>query len=184
MNLINILALSGSLRAASYNTAVIKALQRLTPPHVHITLGDIGGLPLFNPDREGEHIPTLAMLNAQLRKSHGLIIASPEYAHGISGVMKNALDWLVGGVDFPNKPIMLVNTSPRATHAQASLREILRTMSGNVIENACVSVPLLGSELDADGILTNKALCDSLFTGLDQLCHAVNNTADADNLIP
>lgn len=113
-----LLALAGSLRKASYNTAAIQALKRLSPNDVKIVVGSIGDLPLFNPDRENEKIPAIEKLKAQIRESAGLILASPEYAHGISGPMKNALDWLVSGDEFPSKPIMLVNTSPRASHAE------------------------------------------------------------------
>lgn len=170
MERIKILALSGSLRAASYNTAAIKAMQMLAPGYVEITLFPIGDLPLFNPDREGEHIPPLEKLLGILKDSDGLIIASPEYAHGISGPMKNALDWLVSGVEFPYKPIMLINTSPRASHAQVSLKEVLRTMSGIVVENACLSIPLLSSDLDAEGIVASEDMVSMLSAGLNTFC--------------
>ncbi|WP_193166150.1 NADPH-dependent FMN reductase [Microbulbifer hainanensis] len=165
-----ILALSGSLRAASYNTAAIQALKILAPSNIDVAIGSIGDLPLFNPDREGEHIPSLAALTDSLKNSDGLVIASPEYAHGISGPMKNALDWLVSGTEFPYKPIMLINTSPRASHAQASIREVIKTMSGIVVDKACVTIPLLSSDLDAAGIVENKDISDALKLGLNALC--------------
>lgn len=173
MESIKILALSGSLRAASYNTAAIEAVQILAPSNVEVTLSSIGDLPLFNPDREGEHIPSLDKLVHSLRNSDGLIIASPEYAHGISGPMKNALYWLVSGVEFPYKPIMLINTSPRASHAQESLREVLRTMSGIVVEKACISIPLLSSDLDVGGIVESKDISGALMAGLNELCFEI-----------
>lgn len=173
MNTIRLLALSGSLREASYNTAALKALQRIAPAPVEITIGAIGGLPLFNPDREGEDIPALAALSGLLGNSDGLILASPEYAHGISGPLKNALDWLVGGVEFPYKPVMLVNTSPRASHAQAALTEVVSTMSGHVVERACISIPLLSSGLDVGGIVGNKEMVRVLDAGLGAFCTAI-----------
>ena len=173
MENIKILALSGSLRKASYNTAAITALKRLAPVHVEIVIGSIGELPLFNPDREGEHMPVLEELKSSLRQADGLILASPEYAHGISGPMKNALDWLVSGVEFPYKPIMLINTSPRASHAQEALKEVLATMSGDVIEKSCVSIPLLSSKLDADGIVKSIELASILKAGIEEFCNAI-----------
>lgn len=170
MKSIKILALSGSLRAASYNTAAIEALKILASDDVEILIGSIGDLPLFNPDREEESIPSLDKLITFLKHSDGLVIASPEYAHGISGPMKNALDWLVSGEDFPYKPIMLINTSPRASHAQMSLREILKTMSGIVIEKACISLPILSSGLDAKGIVESKEISNLLMAGLNEFC--------------
>jgi len=164
---IRLLALSGSLRKASYNTAAIQALKALAPENVEIAIGEISELPLFNPDREDENIPVLSKLKSGLKASSGLIISSPEYAHGISGPLKNALDWLVSGEEFPNVPIMLINTSPRASHALEALKEVLRTMSGNIINNSYVSIPLLGSNLDTAGVLADRQLSAILRTGLD-----------------
>lgn len=166
MERLKLFALSGSLRKASYNTAAIQALKILAPSYIEIQLGEIGNLPLFNPDREGEKILALEKLKSELKESSGLIIASPEYAHGISAPMKNTLDWLVSGDEFPYIPIMLINTSPRASHALEALKEVLRTMSGNIIESSYVSIPLLGSGLDADGIVANHEMVTALRSGL------------------
>ena len=135
MKKLKILALSGSLRKASYNTALIHALSKLAPEGVEIIpFEGIGNLPLFNPDLETQNITPVTRLCEVLEKSDGLIIASPEYAHGISGVLKNALDWLVAGEEFVNMPVALLNTSPRASHAQKALREVIKTMSGDICE--------------------------------------------------
>ncbi|MGB7225312.1 MAG: NADPH-dependent FMN reductase, partial [Bradyrhizobium sp.] len=118
-----IVAISGSLRAASHNTAVLVAAQRLAPPDVAIELFEgIGRLPFFNSDIEAENLPEeVAVFRQIIGAVDGLLISSPEYARGVSGVMKNALDWLVGSHEFPGKPVALINTSPRATHALAAL---------------------------------------------------------------
>ncbi|MBV1916005.1 MAG: NAD(P)H-dependent oxidoreductase [Pseudomonadales bacterium] len=180
MKRLKLLALSGSLRRASYNTYAIKALKMLAPSHVNITIGKIEELPLFNLDREYDDIPALAELKSELKQSSGLIIASPEYAHGIGGPMKNALDWLVSGDEFPYKPIMLINTSPRASHAQQALIEVLTTMSGNVIEASRVSIPLLSSDLDVDGIVEDPEIANALLIGLDTFCSViVKNQTDS-----
>lgn len=169
-----ILGLSGSLRKQSYNTYALEALSQLAPEGVEVSIFyGIRDLPLFNPDLEGEPVPAVVSLKSALQSASGLIIASPEYAHGISGVMKNALDWLVSGEEFVCMPVMLVNTSPRAFHAQASLREVITTMSGDIIEEACLSIPLLGSKLDAEGILLDKALKSVLESHLQAFCAVI-----------
>jgi len=173
MKKLKLLALSGSLRRASYNTAALEALREITPDNVELVIGNIKNLPLFNPDLEDTHIPALEELKSNLAAASGLIIASPEYAHGISGPMKNALDWLVSGVEFPYKPIMLINTSPRASHALDALKEVLTTMSGIIIDSACISVPLLSSGLNKDGILANPEITNTLRGGLIELCHKI-----------
>ena len=174
MDTIRLLALSGSLRRSSYNSAVIEALKALAPAQVNFQLGDIRHLPLFDPDREEEGIPSVEALKRALGQADGLILASPEYAHGISGPMKNALDWLVSGEAFPGKPVMLINTSPRAHHAQDALREVLRTMSGTIVEPACVAVPLLGSGLDSKGIVEHETISSLLKAALSRFCDAID----------
>src|SRR5690349_13087893 len=110
-----ILALSGSLRAASLNTALLRAAMALAPEGTEIILFDgLRVLPLFNPDLEPVEPAAVTELRAQVRASDGLLIASPEYAHGVTGTMKNALDWLVSGEEFVDKPVALLNASQRA----------------------------------------------------------------------
>ena len=174
MERIKILALSGSLRQASYNTAALKALRELASDDVDIVVyKGLGNLPLFNPDLEGQVILAFDELRSVLAKSHGLIIASPEYAHGISGVLKNTLDWLVSGEEFVYMPVALINTSPRATHAQEALREVIKTMSGSIIEKSCVSIPLLSSNLDANGIVNDQVISALLKSSLFDFCEEI-----------
>ena len=108
-----ILAISDSLRAASVNTEVLRAAGRLAPAGVTIGLFDgIGGLPFFNSDLEGEHLPqAVTGFRAAIGAADGLLISSPEYARGVPGALKNALDWLVGSFEFPHKCVALINSS-------------------------------------------------------------------------
>ena len=137
-----ILAISGSLRRASTNTAALEALARLAPEGVKVLLyRDLASLPPFNPDDDIEDKPKpepVETLRALVDASDALVIAAPEYAHGLPGALKNALDWLVASETFAGKPTALLNTSPRAFHAQASLREILSTMAARLIPEAFV----------------------------------------------
>ncbi len=159
MDNIRILAISGSLRGESYNTALINAVANLAPVGIDVVIFDeMEFIPLFNPDRENENISAVKKLKEELKKSSGLLISSPEYAHGISGVLKNALDWLVSGDEFPDIPVALANTSPRASHAQMALREVISTMSGNIIESATIVAPLLGTDLNVKGIIDHDEI--------------------------
>ncbi|MGZ4957564.1 MAG: NADPH-dependent FMN reductase, partial [Methylobacter sp.] len=137
---VRLLAISGSLRAASLNSALLRAVVALAPSDVCVELyAGLGNLPLFNPDLELTGSPAVAGLYARVLEADGVIIASPEYAHGVTGVMKNALDWMVGSEAFVNKPVALLNASPRATIAQASLKETLTVMSAHVAETASIT---------------------------------------------
>lgn len=170
-----LVAISGSLRAASHNTAVLVAAKRLAPRGVTIELFDgIGRLPFFNSDLEADNLPPeVAAFRRIIGEADGLLISSPEYARGVSGVMKNALDWLVGGHEFPGKPVALINTSPRATYALAALILTLETMSANVVKEAFVTLPLLGTVNDAESIVEALEFAGPLRSGLDRFIQVI-----------
>jgi chromate reductase len=170
-----VLALSGSLRTASTNTAALEALRLLAPVGVEIVVyRDIGALPPFNPDDDDDAPPqTVVSLRSLVGSSDGLLIAAPEYAHGVPGALKNALDWLVASDAFPGKPVALVNTAPRAFHAQSALRETLATMSARLIADAFVALPLTGQVLDAEGIVANPRFAAMLREALGRFIQAV-----------
>lgn len=173
-----ILAISGSLRAASHNTAVLVAAQRLLPTGVAVELFDgIGRLPFFNSDLEtSERLPDeVAAFRQLVGTADGILISSPEYARGVSGVLKNALDWLVGSSEFPGKPVALINTSPRATHALAAVTLTLETMSADVIANASITLPLLGTTNDAASIAATPELAEPLRAALERFIAAIRN---------
>ena len=163
-----ILAISGSLRAASSNGAVLRLAAHIAPAPIRVELFiGLDTLPYFNPDHDRElNDPALPEAVRRLRltiaTADALLISSPEYAHGVSGMMKNALDWLVGGPEMVGKPVALINTSPHATHAIAALTETLRTMSVKLVDDAClaITVPrgLSGDELAADSTVTSSLL--------------------------
>jgi NAD(P)H-dependent FMN reductase len=158
-----LLALSGSLRSKSSNTELLSAAAALAPDDVDVVLYDgIGQVPHFNPDLEDELPPSVVDFRARVAAASGLLISSPEYAHGVPGSFKNALDWLVGGPEFVYKPVALFNTSPRASFAQESLAETIRTMSGRIISEASLSLPLLGQRLDAEGIIARPELASAI----------------------
>jgi len=170
----SILALSGSLRASSSNTAVLEAIAALTPADTSVTLYcGLAGLPAFNPDREDEPIAAVADLRQQLTDADGLLISSPEYAHGVPGSLKNALDWVVGSGELIDKPVGVINASPYSTFAQASLIETLKTMNATVVPEASITVSLRGKGLDANGILEDAAVSAALREAAAALCRAI-----------
>jgi NAD(P)H-dependent FMN reductase len=173
---IRVLAISGSLRGASTNRAALEALARLAPEGVKVLVyGDLAKLPPFNPDDDIEDKPKpepVATLLALVAASDALVIAAPEYAHGIPGALKNALDWLVASETFAGKPTALINTSPRAFHAQASLREILSTMAARLIPEAVVAISLTGKAFTAEDVLADPICARRLTESLETLIAA------------
>lgn len=167
----NVLAVAGSLRSASINAAFCRAAARLAPADVSVIVyRDLGALPPFNPDLELLLPPAVADFRTAVARVDALLIASPEYAHGMSGVLKNALDWLVGDERFIAKPVAVVNTSPRARHAYESLLEVLRTMSATVVQAASITLPLLGACITEEAMLASaevSAQIQSVLAALD-----------------
>lgn len=169
-----LLAISGSLRPASSNTTLLRAAAALAPENVEMTLYDgVAGLPYFNPDLEETLPPPVVDFRARVEAADGIVISCPEYAHGVPGAFKNALDWLVGGPELVNKPVALFNASPRATYAQESLAEILRTMSGRIVEDASVALPLLGKRLDVSGIISNSEMAGTIRDAIVAFARAI-----------
>jgi chromate reductase len=171
-----ILAISGSLRTISSNTSVLQAAALLAPPESVIVLyKDLQNLPHFNPDWDGDDPPDIVKaLRREVALADGMIICSPEYAHGVAGSMKNALDWLVGSCEFPGKPIALINTSDRAVHSPAQLRETLITMSARFVDEASITLRLVGRRLDAAGIANDAALSREIRAAIDALIEAAS----------
>ncbi|MEK2644727.1 NADPH-dependent FMN reductase [Bdellovibrio sp. BCCA] len=173
-----ILAISGSLRAQSTNTFLLKATTELVPLDVEIVFYEgLASLPHFNPDLDSETPPdTVQNFRNELKKSHALLVCSPEYAHGIPGTLKNALDWIVSSGDLDGVPVGLINASPSPTgptYAQEALKEVLNVLSGkHVIEDAIVSVSAVRTKLDEKGKITDASLREALKSGVNALVKA------------
>jgi len=169
---LRVLAISGSLRRGSSNTALVRAAARLAPPGVSVSLYcELAEIPPFNPDLDAP--ATVTRFRARLQTCDALLISSPEYAHGVPGVLKNALDWVVGSGELVEKPTAVINASGRATRAWLSLADTLTVMSARVIAAASVTVPLDGRTLDADGIVRDAALSTALGSAIAALVVAV-----------
>jgi len=143
---VRILAISGSLQAASTNTALVRAAATTPPTGVEVTVFErLRDLPHFDPDFDGEPGPAaVADLRAQMAAADGVLIASPEYAHGMPGVLKNALDWLVGSGELYGKPVAVLCGSPRpegGTNARESIERTLRAEGAVVVASVTVPMP-------------------------------------------
>ena len=112
-----ILGISGSLRTGSTNAQVLEAVGRLLPASAHLTLFDgLDELPHFSPERDTGNVPdSVQTLRKAIAQSQAVIICTPEYAFGIPGVLKNALDWCVSTVLFDQKPLAAISASPRSS---------------------------------------------------------------------
>ncbi len=172
-----VLAISGSLRKGSTNTAALEALARLAPEGVRVLVyQDLARIPPYSPDDDVEDCrkpEAVEALRAMVGACDAIVIAAPEYAHGVPGALKNALDWLVTSETFAGRNVVLINASPRAYHAQASLREILATMSARFLAEAFITLPLTGRTVTADEIAADPTWARRLRQVLDALAGAM-----------
>lgn len=154
---IRVLAIPGSLRKESSNAQLLRATAALARGDASVSVySGLSSIPPFNPDFDAEPVsPAVGDLRFRLGECDAVVISSPEYAHGIPGVLKNALDWIVSSGELYGKPVALFNASPRATFAQAALTETLGVMGARIITEACITVPLSGAQEEdmiSDGV--------------------------------
>ena len=171
-----IVAISGSLRSASSNGALLRAAASVAPPDVEvIVFDDVGQLPHFNPDLDGDAPPpAVAAFRRLLGAADAIIISTPEYAHGVPGAFKNALDWIVSSGELMRKPVALINASPSGgEYAQAALGHTLAVMEARVLPEASLLAPFARGRIDAEGRVTDPDMLTSLRSSLDTLAAAV-----------
>jgi NAD(P)H-dependent FMN reductase len=164
-----LLALCGSQRTLSLSGGLLRACRERAPAGMSIALfEEHKQFPLFNPELTDVPAGVRALYDA-VDDADALLIASPEYAHGVTGTIKNTLDWLVGHPGFAGKPVAVLNPSWQSHHADDNLREILRMMSAELIVDACVRVPVIGAGLAPDAI----AASDRFAPAVDALLRAI-----------
>ncbi|MVM41341.1 flavoprotein [Spirosoma sp. HMF3257] len=178
------LAISGSLRAASTNTSLLRALAELAPSTVTITLYDgLDDLPHFSPERDIDPAPeAVATLRAQLREADAVIICTPEYIHGMPGVLKNMFDWIASSGEFVYKPVGVISAGPSDTggsRAHAALFHTVDVLTANLPEKASLIVPFVRTRLDPAGRITDPILAQELREVVSALVEAVEQPSPA-----
>ena len=178
--MIRLLAISGSLRAVSTNTALLRAAALLAPAGMAVDLFEgLGRLPHFNPDLDADPVPREVEAWRELvRRADGLLISSPEYARGVPGSFKNAFDWLVSYEGFPDKPVAFFHASERGTASQAAMRLTFETMSARIVEAATITIPLLGKQTDAAAIAADPVFATKIAAALGAYAQALRQTAN------
>ncbi len=141
-------------------------------------------MPFFNPDLENETDPLPASVQRfreEIGRVDGILICSPEYAHGVPGVLKNALDWLVGSFEFPDKPVALINISPRSTYAHASLLETLKTMSATIIDDPAFNISIPRNRLDMAAMLGDEQVARALSAAIVAFTQSLRSLKQANS---
>lgn len=166
---VTVLMVSGSLRAGSTNTALLQTAQAVAPDGVNAVLYvGLAHLPQFNPDDDHEPIhPAVADLRTALGRADALLFSTPEYAGALPGSFKNLLDWTVGGGGTYGMPAAWLNASgvqspTGAADAHESLRKVLGYTGVNIVEEACIRLPVARQSVGPDGLIADPAVHEQL----------------------
>ena len=160
-----IIAICGSTKKMSLNLSLIHAIADLTVTDFTLTVfSDIEKIPHFNPDLDNE-IPPMQVedFRRQLRESDGILICTPEYAMGVPGTLKNAIDWTVSSCEFSHKPVALITASSQGYKGHQSLLETLKIIESYISKATQLLIPYVKTKISSDNKITDpKTLEDVL----------------------
>ncbi|MNL34191.1 NADPH azoreductase [compost metagenome] len=178
---VKILGLSGSLRKDSAHCAVLRTIAEQLPPSVTLNLHELHDVPPYNEDLDGDATPSAVLaLREAVRNADAVLIGSPEYNHGMSGVLKNALDWISrphGKSTLTGKPVLTFTASPAFTggvRAHQQLNETLVAIQAVQVVYPQIVIGNVGSKLK-DGLLVDKAAISFLMDGVIRLVQRIYN---------
>ena len=178
-----LLGISGSLRAGSFNTMILKTLAETIQDQATLEIFPLEGLPFYNGDLDTATPPdAVAALRARIGEADGVVIATPEYNYGLPGVLKNALDWAsrpYGKATLTGKPVLTLSSSPAATggvRAQVQLSETLAGIAARQVRRPQLVITFVNQKI-ADGRLTDAATLTALSQGISDLLRDIRVAA-------
>lgn len=171
----NIFAISGSLRMGSSNHAILKYLGKLVPANISYTIyNGLSEIPAFDPGLDNDTPPApVAQLRQLLAEADGIIICTPEYAYGVPGALKNALDWMVSSGSFVNKPTALITASTGGENAHEALIKILGAIDAKLLPDATLLISFIRSKIDGEGNIIDKETVEKLHSAFEALISAI-----------
>ena len=155
---LKVLAICGSTRRLSSNLNLINAFADLAAEKIAVTAyGDLTSLPHFNPDLDTDVVPEeVKAFREELAKADGVLISTPEYAMGVPGTLKNALDWTVSSMDFSKKPVALITASLSGEKAHRSLLETLLVIESRMTADTQLLIPFVKTKISPEGKITDE----------------------------
>ena len=155
-----VFAISGSTRTSSTNLNYIKAIQELAADLFSVSIFDgLMNIPPFNPDDDNENVPAvIKSFRNQLKEAHGILICTPEYAMGVPGALKNAIDWTVSSMEFSKKPVALITASLSGQKGHAALMETLIVIESIIPAETQLIIPFAKTKISADNKVTDDAV--------------------------
>jgi chromate reductase, NAD(P)H dehydrogenase (quinone) len=180
---IKILAISGSTRSSSSNLNLIKAIAELASENFVVNFFEgLSNLPHFNPDLDKETVPeTLTDFRKQLREADGILICTPEYAHGVPGTLKNALDWTVSTMEFSEKPVALITASLSGEKAHESLLGTLLLLGAKMTADTQLLISSIKTKVNGEFKITDQETLNSVLRLIQSLTEMI--TRENTNLL-
>ena len=170
---LHLLGLSGSLRAGSHNTALLRAAATLVPANTTLTVRTVHGIPIYDGDVEAQGLPSeVVALREAIRAADGVLLATPEYNHGVPGGLKNALDWVSRGPDSPlrGKPFAIVSASSGGmggVRAQLAWLPTFACVGARVLHDAEFYLSNAGQAFTGESTLADERTRERLSAFLD-----------------
>lgn len=152
-----ILAISGSTRQSSTNLGLIKAIIDLSVDSLDIKIFEgLSEIPHFNPDLDTDTPPrNVADFRRQLKEADGILICTPEYAMGVPGTLKNAIDWTVSSCEFSHKPVALITASSVGEKGHLSLIETLKIIESDIPDDSQLLISFVKTKVSSEGKITD-----------------------------
>ena len=160
----NIIAISGSLREGSSNHNILQLLGKMIPDGTNYTIyNGLRDIPAFDPGIDSDNPPpTVSDLREKVSQADGIVICTPEYAFGVPGALKNALDWTVSTGSFSGKPTALITASTGGENAHEALIKILGAIDAKLSRETTLLIQFVRSKMDDDGNITDPITAQKL----------------------
>jgi len=166
-----VIAICGSTKANSSNLKLIYAIAKMAQGKFDISVfRDIASVPHFNPDLDNDAPPAAVVeFRNMLRASDGILICTPEYAMGVPGSLKNAIDWTVSSMEFSQKPTALITASSLGQKGHASLIETLKIIEAKTTDETQLLIPYINAKINADCDITDENTTAAIISLIDRL---------------
>src|SRR5690242_12366449 len=179
LNRKKVLAISGSIRQNSLNLSLLKEIAKLSTEIFEVRIFEgLGDIPHFNSDLDTDTPPAEVIdFRRQVKEADGILICTPEYAMGVPGVLKDAIDWTVSSAEFSHKPVALITASSSGQKGHLSLLETLRIIECDIPDGSQLLISFVKTKVSSEG----KILDLQTLEQVKKLVNSLNNTIEESN---
>ncbi len=176
----NILAICGSTKKLSTNLNLITAIANISASYFNIKIFEgLDKLPHFNPDLDIDPAPeTVINFRKLLKEADGILICTPEYAMGVPGTLKNAIDWTVSSCEFSHKPVALITASSVGQKGHAALLETLKVIECNITDETQLLISFSKTKINDKSQITDPGTFENVTQLIQAFLHNINTPPD------